>query len=203
MLLPNESLQADDSALHCSAVWHLFRLKGKGARLCIPLWERSMALAHESGRYRLSGRSGAAPYFGVTEAEVYCAAALLVESGWWNVLDENLGKPTVYHPLRHGKPDSVKGSWLETHPNQCCQKLVMPWSAEGDPLGPRLWAITGQTYYPNHLAGWRKRTGLTDDRIVERTKEFMESPACRFLGREHVLTGIPLRKALGEFLCAR
>jgi len=186
----NEPILPDDSLLYCSAVWHLIRLKGKGSALAFPLYDRACALASKSGRFHLS-LTRLAPYFNVDRRALYSAADLLRQSGFFIETDYGCGEPSHYHPVTHEE-------WAEKHPGKCCEKLVMPWDGEdGDPLGRQLYGITGLTFYPQILKGWRNKSGLTDEQIVERTKIFMEDRAT-LVGLHN---GIAKRRALGRFLC--
>jgi hypothetical protein len=192
-MLANEPILDGDSPLHCSTEWHLVRLKGKGARLAPLIYSVSLRLTGESERFTCSMRR-LSPYFNAHEQELYAAARLLVGAGFWVVLEEGLGKPTQYRPVLHRQ-------WAERHPNQCCEKFVMFGAEDGDPLGPRLFGVTGgKEFYPNVLAGYRKKSGLTDDAIVERANVFMGTEEARRSARGK---GPAFRKALGSFLCAK
>jgi hypothetical protein len=189
-MLPNETMMEGDSLLHCSTEWHLAQLKGKGARLTLYLYDLSCRVSVRTGRFSPSMQRMAA-YLQCTPGELYCAAAMLVEEGFWIVLDSGIGKPTQYRPVRHKE-------WQESNPNRCTTKASMPWDEEQqDQLAPLLYGVTGgHTFYTNVLTGWRRRSGLTDEAIIERAKVFMSTP-------DHTKNGSAFRKALGEFLCSK
>jgi hypothetical protein len=189
-MLNNESLHPDDSVLHCSAVWHLRRLTGRSAYLTIPLYERSMAVAHASGNFFVSLRK-AAPYFNCHENELYRAAHLLLDAEWWTTDDgkPQLGRPVRYHPHAHDL-------WAESHPGTCCKKLDMPWNG-GDLLGQQLYAVTGgQQFFEKQIDGFRKKSGRTDAELLERAKQFV---AGRTFTRGQFFPNHEFRM----FLCAR
>src|SRR6476646_9983175 len=177
----------EDSPLRCNAAYHMLRFTGKGARLRFALYDQSMALGHNSERFFASLR-GAASFFNCYENELYAAAKMLRDSGWWEVIDQGYGQPTNYRPLDHA-------SWVVRHPGRCCEKLPMPWDGQQqDGLGKELFAITGGvTFFPNVLAGWRK-LGWCDEEIVLHTRRFVkDNPR----PEKRKLSGY--RKALGDF----
>lgn len=169
-MLTNEPLSPDEQCLHCNSVYHLVRLHGPGSDLVLPLYELSMIVGGESGRFfpRMTELSS---YLNCHRNQLYLAADLLSESGFWEVLSEVRGKAVEYRPLNHH-------DWAIAHLDKaeatCCVKAAMPWdNEEQDPLAPQLFGITGGArFYPNILKGWRA-LGLTDNQIVERAKEFM------------------------------
>ena len=191
-LLNNEPLHAEDSILHCSAGWHFARMTGKGSTLAFMLYERSCAVAgtRPDSRFFVTIKN-LAPYFAVHRNRLLDAAHLVVESGFWVLVEGRRGHACVYRPLRHGKPDNIEGSWLETHPDCCCNKLVMPWAnEEHDPLARELWKITqGMDWRPNVVKGLRKYG--EDEDIIELAeyamKEMPEMCSAKF--REKV--GMP------------
>jgi hypothetical protein len=168
-LLTDEPLHAKDSVLHCSAVWHITRLKGKGSNLAFPLYERSCAVAGTRPDSKFFARiTQLAPYFDASYNRLLDAAHLLVDSGWWALIELRRGHACIYRPVRHGKLDDLAGSWLETHPDCCCGKFIMPWTNEEheDELPRQLWKVTGgMDWRPNVAKGLRKYAD--DEDLVE------------------------------------
>ena len=90
----------------------------------------------------------------------------------------------------------------------------MPWDdEEQDPLGPALYGVTGgASFFKNVLDGWRAQSGLSDQQIVARAKEFMETAEAsiksvqpgrlvdpkKFFGHKK---DAAFRKRLGAFIC--
>jgi hypothetical protein len=106
----------------------MLRLTGKGARLCFPLYNTAMRVAHESNDFFLSLR-WASQFFNCHESELYATAKLLVANGWWEVITHGYGAPSHYLPIDHE-------TWPIRHAGACAEKLTMPWHGEEqDPLG--------------------------------------------------------------------
>jgi hypothetical protein len=181
----NESL---DSRLHCSSVFHLVRLKGHGSAFVLPLYDLSMRVAGQSGRF-FPRLTEIALYLDCNRNQLYEAARLLRDNGWWEVLSQSLGKASDYHPLGHDEWAEVNGDAL------CCKKMTMPWDEEPhDKLGKELYAVTGGIkFFPQILQGWRKFG--TDEQLVERAKKFMETNPERTAGKP-----ARFRKQLGDFI---
>jgi len=193
MTLNNESLLEGESRLYCSAVYHLVRLRGSGSDFVLPLYDLSVRVGGESGRF-FARMTEISPYLACNRNQLYGAAKLLRTAGFWEVLSEMRGKAVQYKPLKH--PD-----WVAAHGDStCCKKAIMPWDAEKqDPLGKTLYGVTGGTiFYPQVLKGWRDKSQLTDEEIILRANEFMET------NEAHMnLKGPVFRKRLGAFLCDR
>jgi hypothetical protein len=189
-------LSEADSPLYCSAEWHFARMMGRGAALAPLLYNVICRVARDSGNFFVS-LTKLAPYFNAVRQTLYNAADLLEAHDWlvpreqpdnddWIMRGQSaLGVPGQYRPVFHKE-------WADLHPDECCQKLDMPWAVD-DVLATRLFGITGgNTFFPNVLRGWRN-IGLTDDQIVDAARRFMDTDAAHVHGPE-------FRKALGEFL---
>jgi hypothetical protein len=207
MSLNNEPLLEGESRFHCGAVYHLVRVKGLGSDFVFPLYDLSMRIAHDSGRF-FPRMTELEPYLDCDRNQLYNAAARLVEAGFWVVLQKVRGKAAEYRPLSHE-------DWVATHGDAaCCKKAAMPWDdEEQDPLGKALFGVTGGAqFFPQVLQGWRKKSGLPDEQIVARAKEFMETTGAtlksaqpgrlideqKFFGHRK---DAAFRKRLGEFIC--
>ena len=122
-MLDNEPLLEGESRLYCSSVYHLVRLNGLGSDYVLPLYDLSMRVGHESGRF-FARMTEIAPYLSCGRNQLYNAAARLVESGFWECLVEMRGKATEYRPLSHE-------DWVTAHSDAvCCKKAAMPWDGE-------------------------------------------------------------------------
>ena len=156
------------SHYHCSAEWHLARLKGKGAYYA-PL-VHSMALHLSKGSSVFSASiPRLATYFNAAENTIRQALHILERHGFLEVLSKEDGAPIRYQPLTHRE-------WAIKHPGCCTEKETMPWSNEpGDQLGVFLYAISGQRFrpYPNFVKAMRN-TGHSDDRIAQMFRAFVE-----------------------------
>jgi len=152
--------QAGASTLYCSAEWHFASFKSKLAPL---IYSLSLRLTKESHTFRVSATT-MARYFGAHEDTVYRAFEELRDTGWFVVTLEQAGKPTEYRPVEHKE-------WERTKPARvkCCEKLSI---AIGDPLGKRLYGITGLKYFTNYLTALRKRAA--EEQIVFYCKELWD-----------------------------
>jgi hypothetical protein len=179
-----------DSRLHCSSVFHLVRMRGPGKDYVLPLYELSMRVAGQSGRF-FPRLTDIALYLDCHRNQLYRAAELLRAASWWEVVGKSLGKAVEYHPLSHDEWVAAYGDAL------CCKKLTMPWAEEPqDQLGKDLYAVTGgMTFFPSIIKGWRSQSGMTDEQIVERAKKFMQTNPERVAGKP-----ARFRKQLGEFI---
>jgi hypothetical protein len=83
-------------------------------------------------------------------------------------------QPNYFHVIDHQQ-------WAKAHPNCCTEKLSMPWEGEGDPLGPRLHAISGQRvkFFPGQMKGLRSR-GFSDEQIIKHFRDFLAAPPERW-----------------------
>lgn len=207
-MLNNEPLLEGESHLYCSSVYHIVRLTGLGSDYVLPLYDLSMRVGHESGRF-FARMTEIAPYLSCGRNQLYNAATRLVECGFWTVLAEVPGKAVEYRPLSHEE-------WVTAHSDAtCCKKAAMPWDGEEqDPLGKQLYAVTGgATFYPQVLKGWRSKAGVPDDVIIARAKEFMETKeagtmsvdlSTRLLDKDKYFghkKDAAFRRRLGAFIC--
>jgi hypothetical protein len=99
-MLTNEKLIVGEERLHCNAVYHLMRLQGKGSDYALPLYDPSMIVAGKSGRF-FPRMTEIASRLSCHRNQLYLAADLLVQSGFWEVLSEVRGKAVEYRPLFH------------------------------------------------------------------------------------------------------
>ncbi len=152
-----------DSKFHCSAEWHLSRLKTMCAGL---IYTHAMMLAKRSHNYYCSQRD-MAEYFDKNRRTIAAAFQELVSLGFFEEIRADAGKAVNYRPVKHTE-------WAEKHPNQCVEKLAMPWDGEDDPLGRDLYAVSGgrvKAFFPNVLKSFRKIVN-NDAAIITAFKEF-------------------------------
>jgi hypothetical protein len=98
----------------------------------------------------------------------------LVELGFFVLIEQGFYTPSVYRVITHNE-------WAIEHPGCCAEKETLPWSEEkGDPLGVRLWNVSGgkMKYEPYQVKALRK-TGLTDDQIAKAFEEFVTAEHAR------------------------
>jgi hypothetical protein len=157
-----------ESTLFCSAEWHLSKAKST----LVPLiYSLAFRLAKNSGVFSASLRT-LASYFGSGYKTVWRAVHELIKLGFFELVNEELGKPSIYRVITHEQ-------WAENHRGQCSEKMMFPWSGENkDKLGIDLHAASGArvTFFPNQLKALRN-TGLTDAEIIGRWKAFLVEDA--------------------------
>ena len=159
------------SNYHCSPEWHLARLtRTPFAALLYPF---AFRISKKSGRFHGSV-VGIAQYFEVSRWKVQRAVTGLVNLGFFVVVSKEPFSPTVYRVLSHEE-------WAKAHQERCVVKETFPWTGEdADELGVRMWNASGGkvTYQPHKLAALRK-TGLSDDEIVQAFEQFIENERTR------------------------
>jgi hypothetical protein len=156
------------SHYHCSAEWHLARLRGKGAYYAPLVLSMALHLGKKSGVFSAS-IPRLATYFKATENTIRKAIHILVEQGFLEVISKEDGASICYLPLTHKE-------WAAKNPGRCTEKESMPWSNEpGDTLGVGLYAISGGRFrpYPNFVKAMRN-TGLDDSAIVKHFRNFVQ-----------------------------
>ena len=158
------------SYYHCSAEWHLIRLRDTNARkapFAAILYPFAYRISNESGRFYCSAVR-IAQHFEVSTWTVLRAMEALTLGGFFEIISKEPFQPTLYHVVPHS-------DWAKSHPGYCAVKETFPWSDEkDDKLGVRLSNVGGGRimYAPYMLKALRK-TGLNDDEIVERFELFV------------------------------
>lgn len=158
------------SYYHCSAEWHLWRLKDSGGHktpFAAALYPFAFRISKNSNRFYCSAE-GIAEHFGTSPDTVRRAMNALTTSGFFIVIDKEYFHSTIYRVVSHD-------DWAKAHPESCVVKAEFPWSGEeGDQLGVRLYTASGGRVksFANILAALRK-TGFTDDQIVEKFELFL------------------------------
>jgi hypothetical protein len=155
-----------ESTLHCSTEYHLARFKSNVAPL---IYSLGLRLSQDSGVFYASGET-LAPYLKVSYSGILRALRELVSSGFFEVVSREAFRPTAYRILKHEE-------WAANHPGTCCTRMQFPWSDDpGDPLGIEMFSASGGRvkFYPAYLTALRK-TGLDDQAILARWKEFLET----------------------------
>jgi hypothetical protein len=169
--------QDDEIApLHCCAEWHFSRMEGAGVTLVPLLYGISWHLAGDpekdpqaSGDFYLNLRD-LAQFLEADEDDIYAAATLLRVAGWWQVLEEKLGKPTHYRPVGHTE-------WSAAHSDCCVIKQEFPHQekTELQMLGRQLHKfLGGAKLFDNVVRGWRK-LAPSDDALCAAAKAFMQT----------------------------
>jgi hypothetical protein len=159
------------SRYYCSPEWHLARLTHTPYAGLV----YSFASRISKGSKSFHGSAqGVAQYFGVSRWKIQRAMKALVELGFFVLIEQEFYAPSVYRVITHNE-------WAIEHPGCCTKKETLPWSEEkGDPLGVRLWNISGGKvrYQPYQLTALRK-IELTDDQIATAFKEFVTAEQAR------------------------
>lgn len=179
---------------HCSAEWHLSRLKDskdRKAPFAAILYPFAYRLSKKSGRFHCSAVR-LAGHFGVSKWTIIRAMEALILAGFFVVISKELFQSTTYRVVSHK-------DWAKDHPGACAVKAAFPWSDEsGDELGVRLHTASGgrTKWHPNLLASLRK-TGLSDDQIVTRFDAFVRQEIERHQaeGRHGGWKSVPLKFA--------
>lgn len=159
-----------DSDFHCCAEWHFGQLHGAVYAPLIYSWALRICASKDpkTGKRRKPEEwcffvsiPKMAAFLNISEMAARSAVHALVLAGFFLKLKSADGSTKAYRPVLHKQ-------WAEAHPDQCAEKLAMPWQAEAvDPLWTALWQASGGKFKPfaNVLKGMRK-TGLQDDEIV-------------------------------------
>jgi hypothetical protein len=175
----------EDSPMECNAEWHFAQFTREGASLAPLIYGIAFHLAKESGTCFISAQKLALFLHVTGDKYVYAAIHLLVASGFFEVIEAELGKPVKYRPVGHKE-------WARRHPGFCTKKIELPYSA-GDELGRKLHGIMGgERFFEGVLKGFRK-SGLSDGDICDHAKAFMQDDRNKGSGKER-------RKRFGEYL---
>jgi len=158
-----------DQRLHCSAEWHLAKLKTGVAGI---IYTHAIKVSRKSQNYYCSIPQMAA-YFGKDERTIGNAFHELEAAEFFERVREETGKAVNYRPVPHQE-------WGEHHPGRCLEKSEMQRQAERDALGTTLNAVCGQEiktfFFPNVLKGLRK-TQFTDAQIIDEFRLFLSQPS--------------------------
>jgi len=160
------------SYFHCTGEYHFARMR---SALASPLHNFSLFLSKRDKVFWPSAPR-LADYFGVSEKTVRRSIDELLETGFFVVEKQPLGKSVHYRPVTHRE-------WADKNPGRCTMKAATPWSDEPkDPLAVRLYTLSGgEQFFPGFIKGARN-TGLSDDVIAERFAAFFrQDPG----GRNH------------------
>jgi hypothetical protein len=127
--------------------------------------------------YRLSKGSGVfcasavriAEHFGISKWTVLRAMEALTTAGFFVVINKEYFQSSMYRVVSHEE-------WARAHPACFVVKVEYPWSDKiGDELGVHLYTKSGGRvkWFPNILGALR-RTGLTDEQIVQEFEFFFD-----------------------------
>lgn len=150
------------SPYHCSAEWHLGRMRA--AASLIYSWSLKMSKQHEQF---YCSTVNMATYFGCSRGTIGRGISDLKKAGFFlTVFEPEPFKTGVYEVLTHKE-------WASVHPGQCVTKIEFDWS-KGDSLGQALYAASGGRVQPKEFQlSLLRKTGLADDEIVSKFKEFL------------------------------
>jgi hypothetical protein len=178
----------EDSPVQCNAEWHFARFSGEGSKIAPLIYGMAMRVAGDGGTWSLSAQKIAAFLNVEKDDYVYAAIDLLVAAGFFEVIEEMLGRPTKYRPIGHRQ-------WAAKHSGFCTVKHEFPFQDETvvAALGRKLHGILGgETFFTGVLIGLRK-TGLTPDEICGYARQFLELDKGHGGGKER-------RKRFGVYL---
>jgi biotin operon repressor len=123
---------AAETEYHCTAEWHLSRMRSKYAA---PVYGFALRLSRKSGSFYAS-QIRLSEYFGCSRRTIWAAVQELEAIGFFVRISRSRFRTTVFTVLDHG-------TWAKRNPGKCPSKIEMPWSAEGQVLGRELHAISG------------------------------------------------------------
>lgn len=101
--------------MHCSAEWHLVRLKTR--KMSSLIYSLALRLTGKSGVFRVSVGQ-LAKYLHSSDRTVRRALKALVDSGFFQVISSAPGLPVAYRPVSHGE-------WAAAHPRKCYSTPVL------------------------------------------------------------------------------
>jgi len=151
-----------ETNFHCGSEWHLSRLDSRAAALVHPF---ALRISKGSKRFAASATS-VAQFFGLHRTTILRAYHELNELGFFELLEYGMFDTNIYRVLNHTE-------WAKEHPGLCTMKAEFPWTGEGDPLGPRLFAASGcRVKFKEFQIREYRETGLPEDTIVRHFEEF-------------------------------
>lgn len=156
--------QQRETAFYCSSVYHLVHL----SRVAQSVYDIGMSLTkgEETSEFYASAKQ-LADYLGYNERQIRRGREELTEVGFFELIRERNFDTTIYRVLTHKQ-------WAEKHPDQCAEKVEMPWAGEGDPLGQKLYAASaGERKLRDHQTLLLRRTEITEEIIVEEFRTFL------------------------------
>jgi biotin operon repressor len=127
-----ENRDAITTEYHCTAEWHLSRMRSKYAT---PLYGFALRLSRKSGSLYVS-QIHLAEYFGCSRRTIWAAVQELEAAGFFVRISKSRFRTIVSTVLDHV-------TWAKRNPGKCPTKIEMPWSVEGEVLGRELHAISG------------------------------------------------------------
>jgi DNA-binding transcriptional MocR family regulator len=151
--------ELESERYHCSAEWHLFRLKHR----CGVIHSRIVHLTQNGKRRFFGSQEGLAEYFGCSTKTINRAFEQLVSAGFLELTRKAApGETNSYRLVDHA-------TWAIKHPNQCITRIEMPWTPDESRLGKQLWAATSAEvkWMPYQVANLCS-LGLTDEQVIER-----------------------------------
>jgi len=165
--------RAKELRFHCSIEWHLISL---GAT-AIAVYNLAYRVAKKSGVF--SGSTvEVGKYFGARRQTIGDAFAQLEALGFVEEITNGKsdGESNTYRVLSHKE-------WAAKHPGQCCEKVEFPFGH--DELGKQLYAASGgKVMFRDFQMANYKKTGQTDEQIVQRWKDFLATNQTDFADKK-------------------
>ena len=153
------------SRFHCSAEWHFSRFTSSRAAALIHPW--ALRISKNTGKFSVSATQ-AANHFNISRSTASRAYTELHESGFFKLLEYGQFDSNVYEVLTHKE-------WCKAYPDQCVIREELPWTAENDPLGSQLWAVSGgKVKFKQFQIDLYRQFSLPDNEIVAVFKEWRE-----------------------------
>jgi hypothetical protein len=156
--------ELESERYHCSAEWHLFRLKHR----CGVIHSRLVQLTQNGKRPFFGSQEGLAEYFGCSTKTVNRAFEQLVSAGFLELTRKAApGETNSYRLVDHA-------TWAKAHPNKCLTRMEMPWANDESPLGKQLWAYTHGIEWKLYQVKNILKLGLPDEEVIERLIDYWE-----------------------------
>lgn len=156
------------TSFYCSASWHIEN------GLAFRIYELAYMLTHPKGKLVTTFRASApqlADYFRYRERSIYTALEDLTNLGFFVLIERGFFESNIYGVISHSE-------WAKTNLNRCAEKLEYSYSAEGDPLGVDLYALSnGRVKFIPFQIKTIREIGFTEDEIKTYFQSFLSSIA--------------------------
>jgi|SRR5882762_1745483 len=156
-----ETSNQEFSEFYCCAEWHIAQFeRASGAAALIYPW--ALRVSGETRKFRASVAQ-AAQFFKVNLRTAQRAVENLKRLGLFVLLESGQDnyEPSVYQVLTHQE-------WSASNAGKCTEKYDNGWAEQEDPLGPKLFNLSGGKikFKPFQILTYRK-TGIDENLIAE------------------------------------
>ncbi len=147
-------MAVENDSFHCSAEWHIARLKSSYA---LAVYGLALKVAGGDGGVWHAAEKNVAEYFGCSRFSIMRAYAEIEKLGFFIKVrgapetrrEDGQFSSGIYRVLSHD-------TWAKDHPGQCTTKMEMPWSGEPhtterDRLGQEMFRQSGLKFSVKEL----------------------------------------------------